>query len=135
MKEKLITILGPTASGKSEVGIEIAKALGSSITSGDAFQVYKEMDIGTAKVTKEEMQGIPHYLVDCIDPREPYSAADFQKKASEIITREIKKEEFLSLWEEQGFISSRFWKDILSCLSLISGKSGMTLFGQWERRP
>ena len=56
MKEKLITILGPTASGKSEVGIEIAKALGSSITSGDAFQVYKEMDIGTAKVTKEEMQ-------------------------------------------------------------------------------
>ena len=88
MKEKLITILGPTASGKSEVGIEIAKALGSSITSGDAFQVYKEMDIGTAKVTKEEMQGIPHYLVDCIDPRELYSAADFQKKASEIITRE-----------------------------------------------
>ncbi len=91
MKEKLITILGPTASGKSEVGIEIAKALGSSITSGDAFQVYKEMDIGTAKVTKEEMQGIPHYLVDCIDPREPYSAADFQKKASEIITRENKE--------------------------------------------
>ena len=87
MKEKLITILGPTASGKSEVGIEIAKALGSSITSGDAFQVYKEMDIGTAKVTKEEMQGIPHYLVDCIDPREPYSAADFQKKASEISSR------------------------------------------------
>lgn len=91
MKEKLITILGPTASGKSAVGIEIAKALGSSITSGDAFQVYKEMDIGTAKVTKEEMQGIPHYLVDCIDPREPYSAADFQKKASEIITRENKE--------------------------------------------
>jgi len=49
------------------------------------------MDIGTAKVTKEEMQGIPHYLVDCIDPREPYSAADFQKKASEIITRENKE--------------------------------------------
>ena len=54
MKEKLITILGPTASGKSAVGIEIAKALGSSITSGDAFQVYKEMDIGTAKVTRSE---------------------------------------------------------------------------------
>ncbi len=87
-KEKLITILGPTASGKTALGIRLAKRLGSSIISGDAFQVYKHMDIGTAKVTKEEADGVPHYLVDCLEPTEPYSAADFQEKAKAIIHEE-----------------------------------------------
>lgn len=87
-KDKLITILGPTASGKTDLGIHLAKALGSVIISGDAFQVYKHMDIGTAKVTPEEADGVPHYLVDCLEPTESYSAADFQKKASEIIHEE-----------------------------------------------
>lgn len=87
-KDKLITILGPTASGKTALGIHLAKALGSVIISGDAFQVYKHMDIGTAKVTPEEADGVPHYLVDCLEPTESYSAADFQKKASEIIHEE-----------------------------------------------
>ena len=87
-KEKLITILGPTASGKTALGIRLAKKLGSSIISGDAFQVYKHMDIGTAKVTKEEADGVKHYLVDCLEPTEPYSAADFQEKASAIIHEE-----------------------------------------------
>lgn len=87
-KEKLITILGPTASGKTALGIHLAKALGSSIISGDAFQVYKHMDIGTAKVTQEEADGVVHYLVDCLEPTETYSAADFQKKAAEIIHSE-----------------------------------------------
>lgn len=87
-KDKLITILGPTASGKTALGIHLAKALGSVIISGDAFQVYKHMDIGTAKVTEEEAQGVPHYLVDCLEPTMPYSAADFQRKASEIIHQE-----------------------------------------------
>ncbi len=87
-KEKLITILGPTASGKTALGIRLAKRLGSSIISGDAFQVYKHMDIGTAKVTKEEADGVTHYLVDCLEPTEPYSAADFQEKAKAIIHEE-----------------------------------------------
>lgn len=90
-KEKLITILGPTASGKTALGVRLAKALGSVIISGDAFQVYKHMDIGTAKVTKEEAEGVPHFLVDCLEPTEPYSAADFQKKAAEIIHEENEK--------------------------------------------
>ncbi len=90
-KEKLITILGPTASGKTALGVALAKALGSVIISGDAFQVYKHMDIGTAKVTKEEAEGVPHFLVDCLEPTEPYSAADFQKKAAEIIHEENEK--------------------------------------------
>ncbi|WP_296097265.1 tRNA (adenosine(37)-N6)-dimethylallyltransferase MiaA [Dialister sp.] len=89
-KDKLITILGPTASGKTDLSIYLAKALGSSIISGDAFQVYRHMDIGTAKVTKEEAQGVPHYLVDELEPSEPWSAADFQERARKIIHEENK---------------------------------------------
>ncbi|WP_297020707.1 tRNA (adenosine(37)-N6)-dimethylallyltransferase MiaA [uncultured Dialister sp.] len=87
-KDRLITILGPTASGKTDLSIYLAKALGSSIISGDAFQIYRHMDIGTAKVTKEEARGVPHYLVDELEPSESYSAADFQEKAKKIIHRE-----------------------------------------------
>ena len=87
-KDKLITILGPTASGKTDLSLYLARELGSSVISGDAFQIYRHMDIGTAKVTKEEARGVPHYLVDELDPSEPYSAADFQEKAKAIIHRE-----------------------------------------------
>lgn len=87
-KDRLITILGPTASGKTDLSIYLAKALGSSIISGDAFQIYRHMDIGTAKVTKEEARGVPHYLVDELEPSGSYSAADFQEKAKKIIHRE-----------------------------------------------
>ena len=87
-KDKLITILGPTASGKTDLSVYLAEALGSSIISGDAFQIYKHMDIGTAKVTKEEARGIRHFLVDELEPWEPYSAADFQEKARKIIHEE-----------------------------------------------
>ena len=91
-KEKLLTILGPTAVGKTELSVYLAKILGSSIISGDAFQVYRGMDIGTAKVTKEEADEIFHYLVDCMEPEESYSAAIFQEKAREYISKENKKD-------------------------------------------
>ena len=90
-KEKLITILGPTASGKTALGVYLAKALGSVVISGDAFQVYRRMDIGTAKVTKAEAEGVPHFLVDCLEPTESYSAAEFQGKAKAIIHEENEK--------------------------------------------
>lgn len=90
-KEKLITILGPTASGKTKLAIYLAKKLGTAVISGDAFQVYRGMDIGTAKVTEEEAEGIPHYLVDCLDPGESYSAAQFQDRAKVYISEENKK--------------------------------------------
>ena len=91
-KQRLITILGPTASGKSDLGIYLAGKMGSSIISGDAFQVYKGMDIGTAKVMPEEMKGVTHYLVDCLEPGEPYSAAIFAETAGKYIQEENKKE-------------------------------------------
>ena len=83
-KDRLITILGPTASGKTDLAVYLARELGSSVISGDAFQIYRHMDIGTAKVTEKEARGVRHYLVDELEPSEPYSAADFQEKAKKI---------------------------------------------------
>lgn len=79
--DKLVIIAGPTASGKSAAGIELAKRLNGSIISADSMQVYKHLDIGSAKVTPEEMQGIPHYLVDRIEPSEEWNVVRFQQEA------------------------------------------------------
>ncbi len=70
MKNKLVVIAGPTASGKTAVSIELAKRIGGEVISADSMQVYKYMDIGSAKVTEEEKHGITHYLVDELDPSE-----------------------------------------------------------------
>lgn len=80
-KPKIIVLCGPTASGKTGLSIELAKAIEGEIISCDSMQIYKDMTIGTAKVTKEEMQGIPHYLVDFIEPNQRYSVADFKQDA------------------------------------------------------
>lgn len=86
MKEKLVVIVGPTAVGKTRTSIELAKAINGEIISGDSMQVYKGLDIGTAKVTEDEKEGIPHYLIDIKEPIEPFSAAEFQQLARERIT-------------------------------------------------
>ncbi|WP_062050866.1 tRNA (adenosine(37)-N6)-dimethylallyltransferase MiaA [Bacillus sp. JCM 19034] len=86
MKDKLLVIVGPTAVGKTALSIELAKRYHGEIISGDSMQVYKGMDIGTAKATVEEQQGIPHHLIDIKNPTEPYSVADFQSAAMPFIT-------------------------------------------------
>jgi tRNA dimethylallyltransferase len=78
MKKNVIVIVGPTAVGKTKLSIEAAKNFNGEIISGDAMQIYKGMDIGTAKITKEEMQGIPHHMIDIKEPDESFSAAEFQ---------------------------------------------------------
>nr|WP_078427002.1 tRNA (adenosine(37)-N6)-dimethylallyltransferase MiaA [Alkalihalobacterium alkalinitrilicum] len=85
MKEKLLVIVGPTAVGKTKMGIELAKRLKGEIISGDSMQIYKEMDIGTAKVTKEEMNGVMHHLIDIKEPTEPFSVAEFQNLVQPLI--------------------------------------------------
>ena len=87
-KEKVIVICGPTASGKTVLSIELAKKINGEIVSCDSMQIYKEMNIGTAKPTIEEMQGIKHYMIDIISPDERYSVADYKKQAKQAI-REI----------------------------------------------
>ncbi len=82
---KIAVIAGPTASGKTAAGIEVAKRLNGEIISADSMQIYKYMDIGSAKPTKEEMQGIPHHMIDVIYPDEEFSVAVFKKMAGEII--------------------------------------------------
>lgn len=86
MKERLIAIVGPTAVGKTKASIELAKAVNGEIINGDSMQVYKEMDIGTAKPTHQEMDGIPHHLFDFLEPTENYSAANFQALAKPLVT-------------------------------------------------
>ena len=72
-KSKVIVICGPTASGKTSLSIELAKKINGEIVSCDSMQIYKDMDIGSAKPTVEEMQGIKHYLLDYVSPEERYS--------------------------------------------------------------
>ncbi|KAA0547856.1 tRNA (adenosine(37)-N6)-dimethylallyltransferase MiaA [Bacillus sp. BGMRC 2118] len=85
-KEKLIVIIGPTAVGKTKLSIDLAKYFDGEIISGDSMQIYRTMDIGTAKVKKEEMEGISHHLIDIKDPVESYSVAEFQVNVRELIT-------------------------------------------------
>ncbi|MFL2100723.1 tRNA (adenosine(37)-N6)-dimethylallyltransferase MiaA [Desemzia sp. FAM 23991] len=85
MKTKILVIVGPTAVGKTSLSIEIAKKMNGEIISGDSMQIYKGLDIGTAKVTSEEMEGIPHYLIDEIEPWGNYTVTVFQKRAKELI--------------------------------------------------
>ena len=80
-KQKVIVICGPTASGKTALAIELAKKIEGEIISADSMQIYQEMNIGSAKPTKEEMQGIPHYLIDFVKPNQRYSVAEYKKEA------------------------------------------------------
>ena len=83
--KKVLVIAGPTASGKSGFAVAAAERFKGEIISGDSIQVYRGMDIGSGKVTPQEMKGIPHHLIDILDPKEPYSVSDFQKAAREKI--------------------------------------------------
>ena len=84
-KKTVIVIVGPTASGKTSLSIEIAKEIGGEIVSADSMQIYKDMDIATAKPTTDEMQGIPHHLISIIDSDENFSVAAYKEKAMEAI--------------------------------------------------
>lgn len=80
-KRPLVIITGPTASGKTALSIELAKQISGEIISADSMQVYRHMDIGSAKVTKEEMDGVPHHLIDVLDPSEEFNVVRFQEMA------------------------------------------------------
>lgn len=91
MKKKVVFVLGPTAVGKTAISVKLAKALDGEIISSDSVQIYKGLDIGSAKVTKEEMQGVVHYAIDILDAKQEFSVFEFveytRKKIDEILQR------------------------------------------------
>ena len=89
--EKVICIVGPTASGKTGLAIELAKRVNAEIISADSMQIYRGLDVGTAKVTKEEAQGIPHHMIDICDVEEKFSVADFKHMCYDKIEEILKK--------------------------------------------
>ena len=89
-KTKVIVIVGPTASGKTTLGIHIAKQVGGEVISGDSMQIYKKMDIATAKPTAEEMDGVKHHLIGFVNPQDEYSVASFCEDAKKAVS-EIKE--------------------------------------------
>ena len=122
-KPKVIVICGPTASGKTKLSVELAKKIDGEIICCDSMQIYKDMNIGTAKVTKEEMQGIKHYLVDFVLPDQRYSVADYKKDATKAIQEVLSKEKvpiIVGGWEydeekgypEGGIAPGTKWEDV-----------------------
>ena len=85
MKDKILIIAGPTAVGKTSLSIKLAKELDGEIVSTDSMQIYKHMDIGSAKITKEEMDGVPHHMIDVVDPSTSFSVAEYKEMASKCI--------------------------------------------------
>lgn len=83
IKKPLVILTGPTAVGKTELSVALAKAIGGEIISADSMQVYRHMDIGSAKVTREEMAGVPHHLIDVLEPTEEFNVVLFQRMAAQ----------------------------------------------------
>ena len=83
MKKPLVILTGPTAVGKTHASISLAKRIGGEIISADSMQVYRRMDIGSAKIRPEEMEGVPHHLIDVLDPKEEFNVVRFQAMAKE----------------------------------------------------
>lgn len=112
MKEPLVILTGPTAVGKTKLSLALAKAIGGEIISADSMQVYRYMDIGSAKIRPEEMQGVPHYLVDVLEPFEEFHVVRFQQMAKAAI-KEIRSHGHIPiLVGGTGFYIQAIVKDI-----------------------
>lgn len=103
LKNKLIVILGPTASGKTALSVKLAKRFNGEVVSADSRQVYRGMDVGTGKVTKKEMQGVPHHLLDAANPKTRFTVAQYQKLALEAIKNTERKNKIPFLVGGTGF--------------------------------
>ena len=111
-KPPIIVLTGPTAVGKTALSIHLAKAVGGEIISADSMQVYKEMDIGTAKIRQDEMQGIKHYLVDTFMPDEEFNVMKFKQYADQYIKEIYQKGKIPILVGGTGFYIQAVLKDV-----------------------
>ena len=112
MKKPLIILTGPTAVGKTKLSIALAKAVNGEIISADSMQVYKHMDIGSAKIKKEEMCGVPHYLIDVLEPDEEFHVVRFQEMAKQAMEEIYAKGKIPILAGGTGFYIQAVVKDI-----------------------
>jgi tRNA dimethylallyltransferase len=108
----LISVTGPTASGKSSLAVDLALELGTSVISADARQVYRKMDIGTAKISKDEMKGVPHYLLDICDPDQVFSAGRFLREADRVMEELFKKQPVLVMAGGSGLYLKAVWEGL-----------------------
>ena len=122
MKPPLIILAGPTAVGKTAASIELAKAVNGEIISADSMQVYKYMDIGSAKITREEMQGVPHYLIDELEPTKEFNVALFQKLANKYMEQIYAKGKIPILVGGTGF----YIQSVLYQIDFTENDSDMT---------
>ena len=83
--DRIICVVGPTASGKTKLAVQLAKAYDGEVVSCDSMQIYKHMDIGTAKPTPEEMEGVPHHMIDCVEPGEDFSVGKYVEVAEPVV--------------------------------------------------
>lgn len=107
MQPKLVVITGPTASGKTALGVALAQRLGGEVVSADSMQIYRGMDIGTAKPTPEEVQGVPHHMIDIADPAENYSVSRYAAQAAACVDDILARENCRSSSAARGCISTR----------------------------
>ncbi|MHB1330379.1 MAG: tRNA (adenosine(37)-N6)-dimethylallyltransferase MiaA [Minisyncoccota bacterium] len=114
MKEKILIILGPTASGKSDLAVEVAKKFNGEIISADSRQVYKGLDAGTGKVTKKEMGGIHHYLLDVADPKKQFTVSEYKNLALEKIKEILSRSKLPIIVGGTGF-----YIDAVTCYALF----------------
>ena len=112
MKKPLIILTGPTAVGKTELSIKLAKAIDGEIISADSMQVYKYMDIGSAKIKPEEMQGVMHHMIDILEPTQDYNVVSFQTKVKECLEEIYQRNHIPILVGGTGFYIQAIVKDI-----------------------
>ena len=128
-KPKLIAVVGPTSSGKSDLAVDIAKKFNGEVISVDSRQVYRGLDIGSGKITKTEMKGVPHYLLDVADPKKVFTASDFVKAGNKAIKDILKKGKTPILAGGTGFYLSA----LLGEISLPSVKPNKALRTSLEK--
>lgn len=129
MKKPLIVLTGPTAVGKTKLSIALAKAVGGEIISADSMQVYKSMDIGSAKIRPEEMGGIPHYLVDVLEPSEEFHIVKFQQMAKEAMEKIYANGHIPILVGGTGFYIQAIVKDI----DFTKNEENTEIRAKWEQ--
>ena len=124
MPPKILVISGPTASGKTRLAVELALRHGGEVVSADSMQIYRRMDIGTAKPTPEEMRGVPHHMLDVADPAEDYSVARYVRAASACV------DDILS----RGRLPIVAGGTGLYIDNLVAGREFASFTGRWRER-